>query len=322
MRIPNHVRDYYSPPMPASSSATPERIKHANVRYHDAAAGEYDSKWGIDFGPIGREQVRGKAEKALGGWPDRPFGDALEIGSGTGYFSLNLMQLGLIERLVATDISPGMLAELHATSERLGLDVQTQTTDAERLPFDAGSFDLAFGHAVLHHLPDLEAALADLRRVLRPGGTLLFCGEPSRYGDLMAAVPKRGAQLVAPLWRTLLRAPARRPDATEQSDGHELEPAVDVHSFRPHRLAAMLRDAGFRDVRIRGEELLANAYGWTVRTLEGTAEPNRVPRRWREFAFRSYIALQGVDAALLEPRLPASLFYNLVLSARRPEAAG
>ena len=80
--------------MPASPSATPERIKDANLRYHDAAAAGYDSKWGIDFGPIGQEQVRAKVAKALGGWPESAFGEALEIGSGTGYFSLNLLQLG------------------------------------------------------------------------------------------------------------------------------------------------------------------------------------------------------------------------------------
>jgi hypothetical protein len=42
-----------------------------------------------------------------------------------------------------------------------------------------------------------------------------------------------------------------------------------------------------------------------------------VPDRWRELAFRGYIALQRVDTSLLEPRLPPALFYNLVLSARR-----
>ena len=151
--------------------------------------------------------MRAKLAKALGGWPESPFGEALEIGSGTGYFSLNLLQLGLIGRLVATDISPGMLGELAATAERLGVEVETETTDAERLPFEDESFDLVFGHAVLHHLPDLPLALAELRRVLRPGGTLAFCGEPSRYGDLLAAVPKRGAQLVAPLWRLVAPGP-------------------------------------------------------------------------------------------------------------------
>jgi ubiquinone/menaquinone biosynthesis C-methylase UbiE len=303
--------------VPASARATPERIKSANVRYHDAAAAYYDAKWGIDFGPIGQAQVRGKVEKALGRWPDRPFEDALEIGAGTGYFSLNLLQLGLVERLVATDISPGMLSELTATANRLALEIETRTTDAERLPFDDASFDILFGHAVLHHLPDPAVALGEFHRVLRPGGTLAFCGEPSRYGDLMAAVPKRGAQLMAPVWRLLLGTGGRRQDPSTPSDRHELEPEVDVHAFTPGRLEAMLREAGFDHVRIRGEELVANAYGWAVRTLEDSAEPDQVPRRWRELAFRGYIALQRLDAALLEPRLPAWLFYNLVLSASR-----
>src|SRR4051812_32078369 len=122
--------------MPARSAAPAQHIKDVNVRYHDAAATEYDTKWGIDFGPIGKDQVRGKLDKALGSWPTEPFGDALEIGSGTGYFSLNLFQLGAIERLVATDISPGMLSTLTATARRLGLEVETAVTDAEGLPFD------------------------------------------------------------------------------------------------------------------------------------------------------------------------------------------
>ena len=302
--------------MPASRDATAERIKRSNVRYHDAAAAEYDSKWGIDFGPIGQDQVRGKFTKALGRWPQRPFLDALEIGSGTGYFSLNLMQLGAVKRLVATDISPRMLGELGATAERRGLEVETRKTDAERLPFENQSFDLVFGHAVLHHLPDLPGALREFRRVLRPGGTIVFCGEPSRYGDLLATVPKRGAQMLAPLWRLALGA-SRRPDnPCARSDGHELEPEVDVHSFAPRRLRNLLTEAGFGSVRIRGEELLANGFGWAVRSLEGSAKPDDVPFGWRVLAFRGYLALQRLDASVLEPRLPASVFYNLVLSAK------
>src|SRR5215218_4643944 len=304
--------------MPARPSATPEHIKRVNVRYHDAAASEYDSKWAIDFGPIGQQQVRGKLVKALGGWPAEPFADALEIGSGTGYYSLNLVQLGAIDHLVATDISAGMLSTLSTTASQVGVAVETKVTDAERLPFDDESFDLVFGHAVLHHLPDLNLAVSEFQRVLRPGGALAFCGEPSRYGDLLAAVSKRGAQLAAPLWRFALGAGARKPESEEQRDGHELEPEVDVHAFAPARLRRLLGGAGFEGVRISGEELLANVYGWAVRTLEGSAEPEDVPQRWRELAFRGYIVLQRVDAAVLEPRLPPSLFYNLVLSARKP----
>lgn len=304
--------------MPASPTATPEHIKDVNTRYHDAAAEEYDAKWGIDFGDIGREQVRLKLAKALGGIDGIGFGDALEIGAGTGYFSLNLLQLGLIERLTATDISPGMLKRLSTTAEGLGLEARTVRAEAEELPFEDESFDLVFGHAVLHHIPDLERALAEFRRVLRPGGAIAFCGEPSRYGDRLAALPKRAGLIVSPAWRRLLGARRRAIPEAEQSHGHALEGEVDVHAFAPADLRRLLRDAGFEDRRIGGEELLANAWGWGLRTVESTAEPDSVPFGWRRFAFRSYIALQKVDTRLLEPHLPAELFYNLVASGRKP----
>ncbi|MEX2448161.1 MAG: class I SAM-dependent methyltransferase, partial [Solirubrobacterales bacterium] len=186
--------------MPASPTATPAHIKDVNTRYHDAAADEYDAKWGIDFGATGQEQVRLKLSKALGGLDGERFGDGLEIGSGTGYFSLNLVQLGVVERLTATDISPGMLRRLSTTAGALGLRAETAVTEAEQLPFEDESFDLVFGHAVLHHIPDLKRAFAEFGRVLRPGGAIAFCGEPSRYGDRLAAAPKRAGMLAAPAW--------------------------------------------------------------------------------------------------------------------------
>ena len=303
--------------MPAASTATAEHIKDVNTRYHDAAAADYDAKWGIDLGAVSQRQVLAKLDKALGG-PPSGFGDALEIGAGTGYFSLNLLQLGLIERATATDISPGMLASLDDSATRHGLDLRTVRCEAEALPFASESFDLVFGHAVLHHVPDLERAFSEFERVLRPGGTIAFCGEPSRYGDSLAALPKRAAVAAAPLWRFAIGAGARREDPAEGGGGHELEMEVDVHSFAPGELTESLRAAGFEGVRIRGEELLANLHGWVLRTLESTADPDRVPWRWRSFAFHSYLALQRLDSSLLEPRLPPELFYNLVLSARKP----
>ncbi|MBS1862603.1 MAG: class I SAM-dependent methyltransferase [Actinobacteria bacterium] len=305
--------------MPASPTATPKHIKDVNTRYHDAAAAEYDAKWGIDFGDIGQDQVRAKLVKALGGPAEQPFGEALEIGSGTGYFSLNLVQLGLIGKLTATDISPGMLSQLAATAEALGLDdVATVVTDAETLPFEDESFDLVLGHAVLHHIPDLDRAFAEFKRVLRPGGRVVFAGEPSRYGDRLAALPKRTGMLLAPAWRRLTGARARAVAEVDQSHDHSLEGEVDVHAFAPADLRRLLERAGFEERRVGGEELLANAWGWGLRTVESSAEPDTVPLRWRRFAFRSYIALQKVDTALLEPRLPAELFYNLLVSARKP----
>jgi SAM-dependent methyltransferase len=211
-----------------------------------------------------------------------------------------------------------MLATLAAHARRLDVDVETVVTGAERLPFADASFDLVFGHAVLHHVPDLAAAFAEFRRVLRPGGVIAFCGEPSRYGDLLASLPKRAGVAAAPLWRAAVGAPERAGEVAAAESGHGLEWEVDVHSFAPTDLRRLLREGGFEKRRVGGEELLANMYGWVLRTMESSADHDQIPMRWRSFAFRSYLALQRIDSGLLEPRLPAELFYNLVLSGRKP----
>jgi ubiquinone/menaquinone biosynthesis C-methylase UbiE len=302
--------------MPAPSS--PDAIRDVNTRYHDGAAAHYDAKWGIDWGATGREQVLGKLRKALGGALP-VFDRTLEVGAGTGYFSLHLLMAGLAGRATCTDISPGMVDVLRANAERLGLEVEALVADAEALPFEDESFDLVLGHAVLHHIPDLQRAFGEFRRVLAPGGLIVFAGEPSRYGDRLADVPKRAATAVAPLWRIAMGAsPAPGGHADGGEENHELERHVDVHAFVPGDLATAARDAGFEDVHVRGEELLANWFGWTNRALEHTAVPEEIPMAWKQYAFRGYLALQKVDAGVLEGRLPAALFYNLLLSARRP----
>jgi SAM-dependent methyltransferase len=285
---------------------TADEIRDVNTRYHDVAAASYDSKWGIDFGDIGQSQVLGKLRKLLGAEIDGGFARSLEIGAGTGYFSLNLMLVGIVQEATCTDISPGMVATLGANAERLGLSVKTARADAESLPFPSESFDLVIGHAVLHHLPDLERAFAEFHRVLRPGGRIVFAGEPSRVGDRIAAVPKRAAMLLAPAWRALLRAvPAGAA-------------AADAHAFAPRDLQRFAGRAGFGDVRVRGEELTANWFGWFNRALEATADPDTVPMMWKRYACDGYLLLQRLDQGLLESRLPPAIFYNLLLTARRP----
>ena len=298
---------------------TPDDIRDVNTRYHDVAASNYDSKWGIDFGDIGQQQVLGKVRKLLGSDLAAGYPRSLEIGAGTGYFSLNLLQAGVVGQATCTDISPGMLRTLSSNAQRLGLDVHTVRADAGSLPFADGSFDLVLGHAVLHHLPDLTTAFAEFHRVLAPGGRIVFAGEPSRFGDRIASWPKRGAVKLAPLWRSLLRARSAPPPPTDAGDerDHGLERLVDIHAFLPGDLLRYARGAGFTDVSVRGEELVANWFGWFNRTLEASADPLDVPMFWRKYAFHGYLLLQRVDEHALEPRLPPAIFYNLLLSARR-----
>ena len=305
-----------------AAPGTASEIRDVNTRYHDAAADEYDHKWGIDFHDIGRQQVLGKVTKLLGSEPG-PFERGLEIGAGTGYFAINLVRAGVIGSAVCTDISPGMLSTLERNAQEAGVGdrVETEACDAEQLPFADESFDLVFGHAVLHHIPDLTRAFSEFNRVLRPGGTLFFAGEPSREGDKIAAYPKRGAMKAAPVWRRLMGAqpaPHVEHPETSRNGGHELEGQVDVHTFVPADLRRYATYGGFEDIRVRGEELLANWFGWANRTLESSAEPGDVPWLWIQYAYRGYLALQEVDRHLLEPRLPPALFYNLMVSATKP----
>jgi ubiquinone/menaquinone biosynthesis C-methylase UbiE len=301
-------------------TATADQIKDANARYHDVAAAEYDRKWGISYTPVGREIVSRKLAKALGK-PAR-FNRALEIGAGTGYFTLNLLLSGVIEEAVATDISRGMLDELELSAGRLGVPVRTVCTEATELPFPDASFDLVFGHAVLHHLPDLGAAFAEFRRVLRPGGAIAFCGEPSRHGDRLAALPKRAALALAPAWRRLLRVPERAGSSHDEDHAaeHKLEHMVDVHAFSPGQLEAFASEAGLESVRVTGEELVAGWFGWANRTLESTARAEEIPRSWYQYAYRGYIVLKALDDRVLARALPPAIFYNLLVSARAPAA--
>ena len=223
---------------------------------------------------------------------------------------------------VCTDVSPGMLRTLERNAERLGVAVETTACDAAALPFPDQAFDVLLGHAILHHLPQLDRAFAEFRRVLRPGGVLLFAGEPSQRGDRLAAVPKRAGLWAAPLWRRAMRARAATAvDAGAhggEAHDHSLEAFVDVHAFTPRTLEHHARAAGFEAVRVQGEELLANWFGWFNRTVEATAVPEDIPRAWIQYAYRGYLLLQKVDRVLLEPRLPPAGFYNLMLTARTP----
>ncbi len=137
---------------------------------------------------------------------------------------------------------------------------------------------------------------------------------------MLAAGPKRAALLTAPLWRRAIGA-TERDYSEDQADTQRPRPG-DARSTStpspPATCANFVEAARLRSVRVKGEELLANMHGWTMRTLEATAVPEEVPWGWRKFAFRSYLALQKVDNAVLEPYLPPQVFYNLVLSGRKP----
>jgi SAM-dependent methyltransferase len=99
-------------------------------------------------------------------------GAVLEIGAGTG---LNLPHYpDTLDRLVLCEPDPHMAARLRRRVERLGRSTKVVQARAEQLPFAADTFDTVVSTLVLCTVADPEAALDEIRRVLRPDGGLLF----------------------------------------------------------------------------------------------------------------------------------------------------
>jgi len=191
------------------------------LRDYDNQARTYDEKRGAS------PSVLGPLREALAGAPGRRLAD---VGGGTGNYALALAAEGW-EPVVA-DRSAAMLARAAAKG------LETVEADAQRLPFADASFDAVMLVSMLHHLEDPAAALAEARRVLRPGGRLAvmaFTFEdledqwyldyfPStrpwmdashpRLGSLLELLP--GARRIPVVWRDLedgsLAALAAHPD--------------------------------------------------------------------------------------------------------------
>ncbi len=98
----------------------------------------------------------------------------LELGPGPGYFTIEASRIvGDAGRVVSLDIQPGMLEILHARLIDQGIDSGGLIVgDATTLPLADDSCDCAYAVTVLGEIPDRPAALAELRRVLKPGGAL------------------------------------------------------------------------------------------------------------------------------------------------------
>jgi len=100
-------------------------------------------------------------------------GQALDIGCGAGHLSFALAPH--LARVVAVDPSAPMLATVRqAALDRGCAHIETVQSSAEQLPFPDASFDLVCSRYSAHHWTRLEAALAEMRRVLKPGGHLML----------------------------------------------------------------------------------------------------------------------------------------------------
>jgi ubiquinone/menaquinone biosynthesis C-methylase UbiE len=293
--------------------------KLANILYHDWEASTYDEKWSISFDQRCIDYARDRFAHVAGtdGWP---YAKSLELGCGTGFFTLNLKLAGVIDECHVTDLSPGMVEVAQRNARNLGFEVEGRVADAERLPYDDDTFDIVIGHAVLHHIPDLGRSFAEILRVLKPGGRFVFAGEPTRHGDVVARRLSRFTWWATTRVTRLPQLAAwQRPqqELDESSRAAALEAVVDIHTFVPAELEQMAGRAGAVDVRVATSELLASWFGWPVRTFECAVPKEKLGPRWAFFAYNGWQRLSAIDARL-EGRVPRGMFYNAEITGRKP----
>ncbi len=271
--------------------------KLAQVLYHDWEAENYDEKWSISYDKRCVDYARGLFDATVPVEEQRklPYDRALELGCGSGFFLLNLIQSGVARRGSVTDLSPGMVKVATRNGENLGLEIDGRVADAEGIPYDDDTFDLVVGHAVLHHIPDVELSLREVVRVLKPGGRFVFAGEPTTVGNALCANAGEldlerhnpcheaaGAeQLAAPAGRARRELAGRSP-GVDRRPAHLRSRAI----WRKWR-----RNAGAVEVSTATDEFTAAMLGWPVRTFESTVPPGKLGWGWAKFAFGSWTTL-------------------------------
>jgi ubiquinone/menaquinone biosynthesis C-methylase UbiE len=126
----------------------------------------------------------------------------LDIGCGTGTFALQLLRRVPGVNFTGIDPDPKALARARYKATRAGLSPQFDQGYADRLPYEAASFDHIFSSLMFHHLGKQakQATLNEVRRVLKPGGALhlmdftgqILHGHTESESNLLARFPNAG----------------------------------------------------------------------------------------------------------------------------------
>jgi demethylmenaquinone methyltransferase/2-methoxy-6-polyprenyl-1,4-benzoquinol methylase len=169
-----------------------------------------------------------------------PGADALDVCCGTGDLALELRRrIGPDGRVVGSDFSEPMLELARRKSGEEGLPVEFGWADALELPYGDGSFDAVTVGFGARNLADLGLGLSEMARVLRPGGRLVILEITRPQREPLSSFYSLWFDRVVPVIGTL----------AGDSDAYSYLPDS-VRTFpEPERLAAMIDEAGFGEIR-------------------------------------------------------------------------
>jgi SAM-dependent methyltransferase len=235
-------------------NATPNPIPNYKemVRQEWTGASPLWQKWNHKF----VIQTRAATELVVQGAQVVSGMKVLDLASGTGEPALSLARaVGLQGRVMATDLVPQVLEAARQNAAAQGLDnIEFRVADAESLPFANGEFDRVTCRFGIMFFPDIPKALAEIRRVLKPGGRICFAVFGSLQENPLFAVS------LGPFLKRV-KLPPPPPDAP--------------HIFRfadETKLANALSSAGFREVSTNKQRVIFSWPGPAEECWEATRE--------------------------------------------------
>jgi ubiquinone/menaquinone biosynthesis C-methylase UbiE len=212
-------------------NATNERVEELKHVVEADWAGDETARVWRKYYPIMKTQLAEVTQALVDTADPKPGMSVLDLASGTGEPSLSIARrVAPVGRVIATDLSPAMLAVLreNATNEDV-TNIDTKVEDAHELSFSDNSFDLVTSRFGVMFFVEIDRALGEIRRVLKPGGRAAF---------LVWGEPKPGTYFgtaVAPFMRRL--------DQKPDPDG-----PGPMRYAEPGKLKALVEAAGFREV--------------------------------------------------------------------------
>ena len=263
-----------------------------NRSFHDHECHYYDERFAIVHDTRTARQALDEVESLLGRTLRR--GErVLDVGCGTGFLAAGLRRARPDVSVIGSDLSRGMLDRAAAVGARPLLQA-----DAGALPVRDASIDLVVARGVLHHLPDVVAALAEWRRVLVADGAVVLLSEPT------PAVERHGAVLA----RGLLAVLGRRELPPEEHRWEMASMAANLHVFTSDDLAALARRAGYGDVTLSTSDFLD-----TLLITASYITWGRAPRLARRLPWRAVDGVaRRVDRHVANRLLPARMRHTVV----------
>lgn len=169
--------------------------------------------------------------------------NVLDVGTGPGIVAFLLTELG--HDVTGVDLSEEMLRNASENAERFNLPVEFRHGDAENLPFKDESFDVVVNRYVLWTLPNPDKAIAEWRRVLKPGGKVVIV-DGNWYLNIGSLKRKAWRYLAMPL---VLITERRNPLDTSL-DTNVKNKLWSTHKKRPDADIEILENLGFNNISV------------------------------------------------------------------------